>query len=57
MLHHPTLDKLPGPIADQVNKFLGDEETGSDDDGGDDDGGSLLDKAQDALGGLLGGGD
>ena len=47
-------DKLPGPLGDQVSKLLG----GGEDDGGDagdDDGGGLLDKAKDALGGLLGG--
>ena len=46
-------DKLPGPIADQVNKFLGDDDGDS---GGDDDnGGGLMDQAKGALGGLLGG--
>ena len=43
-------DKLPGPLGDQVSKLLG-----GDDAAGDDDGGGLLDKAKDALGGLLGG--
>ncbi len=49
-------DKLPSPIASQVNKLLGaDDDNG---DGGDGDGdGGLMDKAKDALGGLLGGGD
>lgn len=49
-------DKLPGPLGTQVTKLLGggDDE---DDAGGDDDGGGLMDKAKDALGGLLGGGD
>ncbi|NND01548.1 MAG: hypothetical protein HKN91_02060 [Acidimicrobiia bacterium] len=52
-------DKLPGPLGSQVSKLLG----GGDDDGDaaaagdDDDGGGLMDKAKDALGGLLGGGD
>ena len=49
-------DKLPGPLGSQVTKLLG----GGDDEGdagGDDDGGGLMDKAKDALGGLLGGGD
>ena len=45
-------DKLPGPIASQVNKFLGDE--GSAADAGGDEGGGLMDKAKDALGGLMG---
>lgn len=44
-------DKLPGPIGSQVSKLLG----GGDDEPGEDDGGGLLDKAKDALGGLLGG--
>ncbi len=47
-------DKLPGPLGSQVSKLLG----GGDDapDGNDDDdGGGLMDKAKDALGGLLGG--
>ncbi len=47
-------DKLPGPIGDQVTKLLGGDDEGGADSGGDDDGG-LLDKAKDALGGLLGG--
>ena len=46
-------DKLPGPIASQVNKLLGDDDGGGDEGGGDD--GGLMDKAKDALGGLLGG--
>ena len=45
-------DKLPGPIAGQVKKLLGDDDGGNG--GGDDDGG-LADKAKGALGGLLGG--
>lgn len=48
-------DKLPGPLGDQVNKLLGGGNDGAA--GGDDDGGGLMDKAKDALGGLLGGGD
>jgi len=47
-------DKLPGPIGDQVAKLLGADEEGDADAGGDQDGG-LVDKAKDALGGLLGG--
>jgi hypothetical protein len=47
-------DKLPGPIGDQVAKLLGGDEEGDADSGGGDEGG-LLDKAKDALGGLLGG--
>ena len=46
-------DKLPGPIADQVKKLLGDE--GDDGDGGGDEGGGLLDQAKDMLGGFMGG--
>ncbi|MDJ0960549.1 MAG: hypothetical protein QNJ88_07820 [Acidimicrobiia bacterium] len=46
-------DKLPGPIADQVKKLLGDE--GGDGDGGGDEGGGLLDQAKDMLGGFMGG--
>lgn len=48
-------DKLPGPIAGQVKKLLGDEGDGGDA-GGDDDGG-LVDKAKDMLGGFMGGND
>ena len=48
-------DKLPGPIGDQVSKLLGGDDEGGGDDGGGDDGDSLMDKAKDALGGLLGG--
>ncbi len=47
-------DKLPGPIADQVKKLLGDEGDGGDA-GGDDEGGGLMDKAKDMLGGFMGG--
>ena len=50
-------DKLPEPIAGQVQKFLGDD--GGDDGDGGGDGGDLMDMAKDALGGLgglLGGG-
>ena len=46
-------DKLPGPLADQVAKLLGDDEGGAK--AGDDEGDGLLDKAKDALGGILGG--
>ncbi len=46
-------DKLPSPIAGQVNKLLGDDSDG--DDGDDNGGGGLLDQAKGALGGLLGG--
>ena len=42
-------DKLPGPIADQVNKFLG---GGG---GGEAGGGDLMDKAKGMLGGFMGG--
>ncbi len=47
-------DKLPEPIADQINKFLGAD--GDDGEGGDDDGdgGGIMDMAKDALGGLGG---
>ena len=47
-------DKLPGPIGDQVSKLLGGDEGGDDAGGEDDGGGGLLDKAKDALGGLMG---
>ncbi len=48
-------DKLPGPLAGQLNKFLGDDDAG--DTGGDDgDGGALMDQAKNTLGGLMGGG-
>jgi hypothetical protein len=50
-------DKLPGPIAGQVKKLLGDDEGGEDDAGGDDDGGGMMDKAKDMLGGFMGGND
>ncbi len=43
-------DKLPGPIANQVKGLLGDDAG----DGGDA-GGGLMDKAQDMLGGFMGG--
>lgn len=43
-------DKLPAPIANQVNGLLGDDAG----DGGDG-GGDLMDKAQDMLGGFMGG--
>ncbi len=45
-------DKLPGPLGDQVSKFV----DGGDDDGGEDDGG-MLGGVTDKLGGLMGGGD
>ena len=48
-------DKLPGPIASQVNKLLGDDDDDGGGNGDDDNGGGLLDQAKDALGGLLGG--
>lgn len=49
-------DKLPGPIASQVKKLLGDEsEGGGDDAGGEGEG--LMDKAKDMLGGFMGGND
>jgi hypothetical protein len=44
-------DKLPGPIAGQVKKLLGDDDA---DAGGGDEEGGLLDKATDALGGFMG---
>ncbi len=47
-------DKLPGPIAGQVKKLLGDE-AGEAAATGSDDGGGMLDQAKDALGGFLGG--
>ena len=45
-------DKLPGPIGDQVAKFV----DGGDDEGGDDEGGGMLGGITDKLGGMLGGG-
>jgi len=42
-------DKLPGPIASQIDGFIG---AGDDDDGG---GGGLMDKITDMGKGLLGG--
>ena len=47
-------DKLPGPIGDQLSKFV---DGGDDDEGGDDEGGGMLGGITDKLGGLLGGGD
>lgn len=47
-------DKLPGPLGSQVSKLLGGDDAAEDSDDGDD-GGGLMDKAKDALGGLLGG--
>jgi len=47
-------DKLPGPLGDQLSKFVEGDDDG---DGGDDDGGGLLGGITDKLGGLLGGGD
>ena len=49
-------DKLPGPLASQVNKFLGDDAGEAGDSGNDGDDGGIMDKAQDTLGGLMGGG-
>jgi len=47
-------DKLPGPIAGQVKKLLGDD-SGEADTGGDEGGGGgLMGKAKDMLGGLMG---
>ena len=43
-------DKLPAPLAGQLEKFVG----GGDDEGGDDDGGGLG-GLTDKLGGMLGG--
>ena len=45
-------DKLPGPLADQVKGFLGDDEGGDEGDSG----GGLMDQAKDMLGGMMGGG-
>jgi hypothetical protein len=47
-------DKLPGPVAAQVNKFLGADGDGDAADSGGDDGG-LMDQAKDTLGGFMGG--
>lgn len=47
-------DKLPGPIAGQVKKLLGDDSESSHA-GGDDEGGGVVDKAKDMLGGFMGG--
>ncbi len=44
-------DKLPAPIAGQVNKFLGGD--GATDAGGEGEG--MMDKAKDMLGGFMGG--
>jgi hypothetical protein len=46
-------DKLPAPIASQIEKFMG----GDGDEGGDDEGGGMLGGITDKLGGLMGGGD
>ena len=47
--------KLPGPIASQLDKFVGGEEEGGDGDGdGEEGGGNPLDAAKDALGGFFG---
>jgi hypothetical protein len=43
-------DKLPGPIGDQLSKFVD-----GDDEGGNDEGGGMLGGITDKLGGLLGG--
>ncbi|HEX9642565.1 MAG TPA: hypothetical protein VGC11_01015 [Acidimicrobiia bacterium] len=48
-------DKLPGPIADQVRKFLGDDSEAAESPGGELGSEGLLDQAKDMLGGLLGG--
>lgn len=48
-------DKLPGPIGDQVKGFLGDDDEEKSEASDEGEGGGLLDKAKDALGGLLGG--
>ena len=47
--------KLPGPIASQLDQFVGgdDDEEGGDGEGG----GNPLDAAKDALGGIFGGKD
>ena len=45
-------DKLPGPIAGQLDKFVG---GGDDAEGGDDEGGGMLGGIGDKLGGLMGG--
>lgn len=44
-------DKLPGPLGDQLSKFV----EGDDAEGGDGDGGNMLGGVTDKLGGLLGG--
>ena len=43
-------DKLPGPIASQVKKLVGDDDGGNGGDDGDDNGG-LMDKAKGLFGG------
>ena len=48
-------DKLPGPIGDKVKDLLG-ADAGDAADAAADEGDSLIDKAKDALGGILGGG-
>ena len=45
-------DKLPAPLASQLDKFVG---GGDDDEGGDDEGGGMLGGITDKLGGMLGG--
>lgn len=49
-------DKLPGPIGDQVENLVGGGEGGEEGEGAGGIGG-MADKAKDALGGILGGGD
>jgi hypothetical protein len=45
-------DKLPAPIASQIEKFMG-----GGDEGGGEEGGGMLGGVTDKLGGLMGGGD
>lgn len=49
-------DKLPGPIAGQIDKLLGSDDAGDSDAAGDDSGGGLMDQAKGMLGGMMGGG-
>jgi hypothetical protein len=48
-------DKLPGPIADQVRKLLGDESEAAESPVGELGSEELLDQAKGMIGGLLGG--
>ena len=48
-------DKLPGPIAAQVRKFLGDESEAAESTGGELGSEGLLDQAKGMFGGLHGG--